>query len=69
MSNPKLKEYVFERYISVTEETTVKAKSYKEAEDIFLSGGGDTEETYNASDWWMCTEDHNELEAQDDTAH
>ena len=39
-------------------------KSYKEAEDIFLSGGGDTEETYNASDWWMCTEDHNELEVQ-----
>ena len=43
MSKRKLKDYVFSNRVTITEETYVTAKSYEEAEDIFLAGGGDTE--------------------------
>tara|TARA_R100000315_G_C5083365_1_gene48187 strand:+ start:102 stop:326 length:225 start_codon:yes stop_codon:yes gene_type:complete len=48
----KKKEYVFTRTVEVTEETYICANSYEEAEDIYTSGGGDTEEVdYNDGDW------------------
>ena len=36
--------YIFGHSIFISQETQVEANSYEEAEKIFLSGGGDTEE-------------------------
>jgi hypothetical protein len=38
------KEYIFSNTLTITEETEVIANSYEEAVDIFLSGGGTTDE-------------------------
>ena len=48
----KKKEYIFVRAVEVIEETTVMANSYEEAETVYCSGGGVTEEVnYNDGDW------------------
>ena len=45
-------EYIFVRAVEVIEETTVMANSYEEAETVYCSGGGVTEEVnYNDGDW------------------
>ena len=44
----KNKEYIFSNTLTITEETEVFAKTYEEAEEIYLRGGGTTDGTYTA---------------------
>ena len=54
MSRDKKKEYIFSNTVLITEETTVMANSYEEAEDIFCRGGGDTDEVDSNGGNWEC---------------
>ena len=54
MSRDKKKEYIFSNTVLITEETTVMANSYEEAEDIFCRGGGDTDEVDSNNGNWEC---------------
>ena len=48
----KKKQYIFSNFVCTTAETDVMANSYEEAVDIFLAGGGNTDEVdYNGGDW------------------
>ena len=60
MSNPNLKEYLFSNVCTVVEETLVKAKSYEDAVDIYLSGGGQTEEVDSFGGDWECIDNPDE---------
>ena len=60
----KSKEYIFRDSVTVTEETSVMAKSFDEAVDIFLSGGGSTDEVDSKSGNWECI--HNADDFEDD---
>ena len=62
----KKKEYIFSNTVLITEETFVMAKSYEEAEGIFLSGGGDTEEVDANGGDWECIENPDEWEDEED---
>jgi hypothetical protein len=62
MSNPNLKEYLFSNVRTVVEETLVKAKSYDEAEDIYLSGGGETDEVDSFGSDWECIDNPDECD-------
>ena len=62
MSNPNLKEYLFSNVRTVVEETLVKAKSYDEAEDIYLSGRGETDEVDSFGSDWECIDNPDEHE-------
>ena len=55
MSNPK--EYIFRYSYTVIEDTTVTAKSYDDAVDIFLSGGGVKDEVDHSSGDWECIQE------------
>ena len=66
MSRDKKKEYVFVRTVEVVEETTVMANSYEEAEDIFCSGGGDTEEVDSNSCHWECITGYDDISKEKD---
>jgi hypothetical protein len=52
MSKPK--EYIFSNRVTIVEQTSITADSYDKALDIFLSGGGDTEEVDSYGDDWEC---------------
>jgi hypothetical protein len=67
MKEQKLKYYVFSNTVTITEETVVKAETYEKAEDIFLSGGGDTDEVDSTGGDWECIENPDEMENEDDT--
>ena len=54
----RMKEYIFEHYDDVTYETLVEAKSYAEAEKIFLSGGGTTDESNRNGSGWEFISEH-----------
>jgi len=56
------KEYVFSNTVTITEETEVIANSYEEAVDIFLSGGGTTDEVDANDGFWECIYNPNDLE-------
>jgi len=60
MSKPK--EYIFSNTFTVTEETEVLANSYDEAVEIFLSGGGVTDEVYHSGGDWECIQEPTEEE-------
>jgi len=60
MSNPK--EYIFSNTFTVTEETEVLANSYDEAVEIFLSGGGVTDEVDQSGGDWECIQEPTEEE-------
>lgn len=62
----KKKEYLFSNTVLITEETTVFANSYEEAENIFLSGGGDTDEVDSNGGDWECIENPDEYEEEND---
>lgn len=62
MSNPKLKQYIFSNVVTVVEETTIKAKSYEDAEDLFLSGEGETDEVEHFGGDWECIDNPDEYE-------
>ena len=63
MSRDKKKEYIFSQSTLITEETTVMANSYEEAEDIFCRGGGDTDEVDSSSGDWECIQNPDESES------
>ena len=63
MSNKK--EYIFSNTFTVTEETEVLANSYDEAVDIFLSGGGTTDEVCSSGGDWECIQEPTDDEEQD----
>jgi len=52
--NKETKEYIFNNTVTITEETTIEANSYAEAVELFLAGGGDTEEISCNGDNWDC---------------
>jgi len=63
--------YMFSQAVTVTEETQVEAKSYDEAVNIFLSGGGVTNEVdryiyylTNGADW-ECIDNPDELQEEE----
>ena len=58
----KKKEYIFSNTVLITEETSVMANSYEEAEGIFLSGGGDTDEVDSNDGYWECIQNEDDLE-------
>jgi len=57
--------YIFSNAVSVTEETQVEAKSYDEAVDIFLSGGGVTYEVDANGGDWECIDNPDELKEEE----
>ena len=57
--------YMFSNTVTVTEETQVEAKSYAEAVDIFLSGGGVTDEVDANGGDWECIDNPDELEEEE----
>ena len=61
----KKKEYIFSNTFTVTEETEVLAKSYEEAVDIFLSGGGTTDEVDTSGGNWECIQEPLDDEEQE----
>ena len=66
MSRDKKKEYIFSNTVLITEETSVMANSYEEAQDIFLSGGGDTEEVDCNNGDWECILNADDFEEYND---
>ena len=62
----KKKEYIFSNTVTITEETSVMANSYEEAEDIFLSGGGKTDEVDSNGGNWDCIQNADDLEEDED---
>ena len=56
MSKDKKKEYIFSHTFLITQETSVMANSYEEAENTFCSGGGDTDEVDSvvSNGDWKC---------------
>ncbi len=63
MSNKK--EYIFSNTFIVTEETEVLANTYEEAVDIFLNGGGITDEVDSSGGNWECIQEPTDDEEQD----
>ena len=61
----KKKEYIFSNTFTVTEETEVLANSYEEAVDIFLSGGGTTDEVDTSGGNWECIQEPLDDEEQE----
>jgi hypothetical protein len=62
MSKPK--EYIFSNTFTVTEETEVLANSYDEAVEIFLSGGGVTDEVYHSGGDWECIQEPDDTDIE-----
>jgi hypothetical protein len=59
----KKKEYIFINRILTTEEISVMANSYEEAEGIFLHGGGKTEEVHTSDSVdWDCIQNADDFE-------
>ena len=59
------KEYIFSNTVTITEETGIFAKTYEKAEEIYLRGGGTTEEIWNSGGDWKCISNLDDLEEQD----
>jgi len=57
--------YVFSYTVIVYEETQVEAKSYDEAVDIFLSGGGVTDVVDSSGGDWECIENPDVLQEEE----
>jgi len=62
----EIKEYIFVNTVTTTEEITIEANSYAEAEQSFLTGGGDTEEIYSKEDNWDCILNADDFEDDED---
>lgn len=60
------KKYIFGHTLTIAQETSVMANSYEEAEDIFLSGGGDTDEVDSNSGDWECIRNADNLQEVND---
>ena len=57
--------YVFSYTVIVYEETQVEAKSYDEAVDIFLSGGGVTDVVDSSGGDWECIDNPDVLQEEE----
>ena len=66
MMSKRKKEYIFSNTVTITEETEVIADSYEEAVDIFLSGGGTTDEVDANGGDWECISNPDDLEEVSD---
>ena len=65
MTKPKSKEYIFSNTVTVVEETTIQAKSYEDAESLFLSGKGKVDIVDEfGGDWW-CIDNPDQLKESD----
>ena len=62
----KKKEYIFSHSLLLAQETSVMANSYEEAQDIFLSGGGDTDEVDCNNGDWECILNADDFEEYND---
>ena len=62
MNKPNFKEYIFSNTVTIVEETTVVARTYEDAVDLFLSGKGDTEEINSFASDWECIDNPDEYE-------
>ena len=65
MTKPKSKEYVFSNTVTVVEETTVKAKSYENAESLFLSGKGKVDIVDEFGGDWSCIDNPDQIKEFD----
>tara|TARA_R100001086_G_scaffold173731_2_gene95265 strand:- start:221 stop:427 length:207 start_codon:yes stop_codon:yes gene_type:complete len=66
MNKPNLKEYIFSNTVTVVEETTVQAKTYEDAVDLFLSGKGETDEVDSFGSDWECIDNPDDFEENED---
>ena len=66
MNKPNFKEYIFSNTVTIVEETTVVARTYEDAVDLFLSGKGDTEEINSFGSDWECIDNPDEMENEDE---
>lgn len=62
MNKPNTKEYIFSQTTTVVEETTVQAKTYEDAVNLFLSGKGETDEVDRFGSDWDCIDNPDEYE-------
>ena len=53
---------MFSQTTTVVEETTVKAKSYEDAVNLFLSGKGKTDEVDSFGSDWDCIDNPDDYE-------
>ena len=61
-----LKTYMFREHRAVTEETSVKAKNYDDAVDLFIYGEGVIVKTNSNSSGYVCIDNPDNLEENDD---
>ena len=66
MNKPNFKEYIFSNTVTIVEETTVVARTYEDAVDLFLSGKGDTEEVDSFGSDWECIDNPDDFEDNED---
>ena len=66
MTKPKTKEYIFSNTVTVVEETTVVAKTFEDAVDLYLSGEGETEEVEAVGDYWECIDNPDDIEENEE---
>ena len=66
MTKPKTKEYIFSNTVSVVEETTVVAKTFEDAVDLYLSGEGETEEVDSFGSYWECIDNPDDFEENEE---
>ena len=65
MDKFKTKEYIFSNTVTVVEETTVKAKSYEDAESLFLSGKGKVDIVDEFGGDWSCIDNPDQIKESD----
>ena len=65
MTKPKSKEYIFSNTVTVVEETTIHAKSYEDAESLFLSGKGKVDIVDEFGGDWSCIDNPDQIKESD----
>ena len=65
MDKFKTKEYIFSNTVTVVEETTVKAKSYEDAESLFLAGKGKVDIVDEFGGDWCCIDNPDQIKESD----
>tara|TARA_A100001515_G_scaffold128479_1_gene114729 strand:- start:236 stop:454 length:219 start_codon:yes stop_codon:yes gene_type:complete len=65
MDKFKTKEYIFSNTVTVVEETTIHAKSYEDAESLFLAGKGKVDIVDEFGGDWSCTDNPDQIKESD----
>jgi len=65
MAKPKTKEYIFSNTVTVVEETTIHAKSYEDAESLFLAGKGKVDIVDEFGGDWSCIDNPDQIKESD----